>query len=57
MDSWLTLTTCWPKYGSSKRLIAVAELDDVLVDGRSTLAVRRADAGGAGISAAPVASP
>lgn len=53
----LTLTTCWPKYGSSKRLIAVAELDDVLVDGRSTLAVRRADAGGAGISAAPVASP
>jgi sortase A len=40
----LTLTTCWPKYGSSKRLIAVAALDDVVVDGRT-------------VSAAPVASP
>ena len=37
----LTLTTCWPKYGSSKRLIAVAELDQVVVDGRSTLSAER----------------
>lgn len=49
----LTLTTCWPKYGSAKRLIAVAELDDVVVDGRSTRAVERA----ASISAGPDASP
>ena len=51
----LTLTTCWPKYGSSKRLIAVAELDEVVVDGRSTPVHRRAD--GTALSAAPVASP
>lgn len=49
----LTLTTCWPRYGSAKRLIAVAELDDVVVDGRSTRAVERA----ASVSAGPVASP
>lgn len=58
----LTLTTCWPKYGSSKRLIAVAELADVVVDGRSTPVVDRADrrvdaAGAAAVSAGPVASP
>lgn len=56
----LTLTTCWPKYGSSKRLIAVAELDDVVVDGRSTPVLDRSgqDAGTAErISAGPVASP
>lgn len=50
----LTLTTCWPKYGSSKRLIAVAELDEVVVEGRSTPADRRTD--GTALSAAPVAS-
>lgn len=56
----LTLTTCWPKYGSSKRLIAVAELDDVVVDGRSTPVLDRSgQAGGTTerISAGPVASP
>ena len=57
----LTLTTCWPKYGSSKRLIAVAELADVVVDGRSTPVADRADrvdaAGTAAVSAGPVASP
>jgi sortase A len=56
----LTLTTCWPKYGSSKRLIAVAELDEVVVDGRSTPVVDRSgQAGGTadGVSAGPVASP
>jgi len=49
----LTLTTCWPKYGSAKRLIAVAELDHVVVDGRSTRAVE----GAASVNAGPVASP
>jgi sortase A len=29
----LTLTTCWPRYGSSKRLVAVAELADVVSAG------------------------
>lgn len=58
----LTLTTCWPKYGSAKRLIAVAELADVVVDGRSTPVVDRADrrvsaADAAAVSAGPVASP
>ena len=58
----LTLTTCWPKYGSSKRLIAVAELADVVVDGRSTPVVDRGDrrvsaADAAAVSAGPVASP
>lgn len=51
----LTLTTCWPKYGSSKRLIAVAELDEVIVEGRSTPVDRRRY--GTALSAAPVASP
>jgi sortase A len=58
----LTLTTCWPKYGSAKRLIAVAELDEVVVDGRSTAVDRagrtgRAAAQGDAVSAGPVASP
>lgn len=51
----LTLTTCWPKYGSSKRLIAVAELDGVVVDGRFTAAERLTE--GTALSAAPVSSP
>jgi sortase A len=51
----LTLTTCWPKYGSSKRLIAVARLDEVVVDGRATPSDRRV--GRAEVSAGPVASP
>ena len=54
----LTLTTCWPKYGSSKRLIAVAELDEVVmdevVDGGSA-PVERARA--AALSAVRAASP
>lgn len=51
----LTLTTCWPKYGSSKRLIAVAELDEVVVDGRSRRVDRRTE--GTALSAGPAASP
>jgi sortase A len=49
----LTLTTCWPRYGSSKRLVAVAELEDVVVDGRSTGPGGRVRSAGA----APGASP
>jgi sortase A len=49
----LTLTTCWPRYGSSKRLVAVAELEDVVVDGRSTGTGDRVRPAGA----APGASP
>jgi sortase A len=29
---WLTLTTCWPKYGSEKRMYVRAKLVDVEVD-------------------------
>ena len=48
-----------PSTARPKRLIAVAELDDVLVDGRSTLSgpARRRRRAGAALSAAPVASP
>lgn len=32
---WLTLTTCWPKYGSEKRMFVRAELTDVDSSGAS----------------------
>lgn len=54
----LTLTTCWPRYGSSKRLIAVAELHEVVVHGRSTKVDDRSGrTDGGAVSAGPVASP